>query len=183
MTRYGCHWCNGPLPKRKPGTVGRPAYYCSDTCFHKAAWARRTERALLAEQTIDGVVRAEPERTVRPLTWWVAQAEAIAETCAKCDGPVRGQYIPPTQSTMNECAVVAHCQLCGSERVLIAGHGGTPYAPAPVLTDEERAAAERRSALGRHAVGYRVYRPPRVAGGQGKTRDNLQRWKERDAQR
>lgn len=68
----------------------------------------------------------ESLRDPQPMTWWVAQADEIMERCQKCDGPVEGVYVPPTQSTLGECAVVAHCRICGRERVVITGRGGVP---------------------------------------------------------
>ena len=62
-------------------------------------------------------------------SWWVAQADQVRETCAKCEGPVEGAYAPPTPATHGECAVVAHCRLCGAERMVLCGRGGIPYEP------------------------------------------------------
>ena len=136
-----------------------------------------------AEGQIDAVVHAEPTPNVRPLVWWIAQAELITETCAKCEGPMTGQYITPTQGTMGECAVVANCRICGTERVVIAGRGGIPYSDADLAAarGHQEPPTPARSTVWRRA--QKVYRPPRVAGGQGKTRDNKLRWRERDAQR
>ena len=62
-----------------------------------------------------------------PLGWWIAQANAIRETCERCEGPVEGVYVAPTKETMGECAVVAHCRICGRERMVTAGRNGIPY--------------------------------------------------------
>ena len=69
-----------------------------------------------------------PPQTPKSLTWWVAQAMGVMEQCVKCEGLVEGIYVPATRETMGECAVVAHCRICGWERVVLAGHGGVPYA-------------------------------------------------------
>ena len=163
---------------------GRHPRYCSSTCRGAATWARHRERQAQDDiARLDAAFAAEAPREVRPFSWWVTQAEAITETCPKCEGPVEGVYVPPSQANMGECAVVAHCRICGSERMVIAGRAGVPYGTEPVLTPTEQAVQQERSRRGRYAVRQRAWRPPRVAGGQGKTRDNKGRWKERDAQR
>lgn len=70
--------------------------------------------------------RRDPPIVPKPFSWWVAQADAITETCAKCEGPMEGVYVPPSQGNMEECAIVAHCR-CGVERMILAGRGGVPY--------------------------------------------------------
>ncbi len=177
----GCQQPFTPTPHTAP--QGRKMRYCSLGCSRKAAAARRTARLYREDMArLDGVAPETSHR--RSMAWWIAQADQITGSCAKCEGLIVGAYIPPTQETMGECAVVAHCRLCGAERLVIAGRGGVPYdMTTPVLSEAERIAQEQRSALGRAAVMHRVFRPPRVAGGQGKTRDNKDRWRERDARR
>ena len=72
------------------------------------------------------VIVRPPPRVPKPFSWWVAQADQVSETCAKCEGAMEGVYVPPTQETMGECAVIAHCR-CGIERVVIAGRDRVPY--------------------------------------------------------
>ena len=63
----------------------------------------------------------------QPFIWWVAQANQVTGTCEKCEGPIEGVYVPPTQGSEYECAVVAHCRVCGQERMILAGSAGVPY--------------------------------------------------------
>ena len=68
-----------------------------------------------------------PPPAPKPVTWWVAQAMGIVETCERCEGPVEGVYVAPTMATQGECAVVAHCRICGRERMVLSGRMGVPY--------------------------------------------------------
>lgn len=64
---------------------------------------------------------------------------------------------------MGECAVVAHCRVCGAERMVIAGRGGMPYGESPAeMTTEARAKAAALSEKGRQAALKRKWRPARV---------------------
>mgnify|MGYP001580033488 CR=1 FL=1 len=128
---------------------------------------------MAAEERIDHTVT--PPVVAQSFSWWVAQADAVTATCAKCEGAMDGVYVPPTQATMGECAVVAHCRMCGAELMVIAGRAGVPYSQ----SDLDAARAHRPSPDPARSTVYRrrmkVYRPARVAGGQGKTRKSQRR--------
>ncbi len=88
---------------------------------------RRERKDAQGIARLDRAILQERRMEARPFSWWVAQADAMMERCVKCEGPVEGVYVPPTQATMGECAVVAHCRICGAERMVLAGRGGVPY--------------------------------------------------------
>ena len=115
-----CTWCKSIMdpPQHR--------LYCSPTCRANARYDRRWEKP-------EGPREPVPE--AQPFSWWVAQANEVDTRCPRCDGPVHGIYIPPTAATVGECAVVAHCRLCGREHVLIVGRAGVPYTQQGVSTD------------------------------------------------
>ena len=132
-TDLHCLVCHAPLTFKRHS--GRPPQYCDKLACRRIQ--RRERDRAYDERRKAGLVRSPHESPERPLTpqappqpvsWWVAQAEAIRETCSVCEGPVEGVYVAPTQGTVGECAVVAHCRMCGRERVIIAGRMGVPYA-------------------------------------------------------
>ncbi len=128
-----CKWCGEAFTIARSN--GRPREYCQAAeCQYqmKLAWTRRYRQRIK-----NGYVPRErgklypvvftPPLIPKPITWWVAQAMGIVETCKACEGPVEGVYVAPTVETMGECAVVAHCRTCGRERMVLAGRGGVPY--------------------------------------------------------
>lgn len=138
---------------------GRPTEYCFRVVCRKAmklAWGMRYRERIKAgyvpkEFAPRVKVVPPPAPTPKPSPWWVAQAEAIRETCERCEGPVEGVYIPPTRETANECAVVAHCRLCGRERMVLSGMAGTPYEDQtrePLKGPKRRAGMARRAPVG-----------------------------------
>jgi hypothetical protein len=115
---------------------GRPREFCyRPKCRYamKLAWGRSYRRRIARgehvpkERLVMTVPTLPPPPPPKPVTWWVAQAMGIVETCRACEGPVEGIYIAPTTETKGECAVVAHCRLCGRERMVLAGRAGVPY--------------------------------------------------------
>src|SRR3990167_468007 len=127
-----CLICRAPLPP--PVRInGRPREYCSRACRRiqarrkDYAYRQRVKLGLTVPREGSTEPRPKPQPS-QPVSWWVAQAEAIRETCRVCEGPVEGVYVAPTQGTVGECAGVAHCRMCGRERVIIAGRMGVPYA-------------------------------------------------------
>jgi uncharacterized OB-fold protein len=67
------------------------------------------------------------QKEPRGYEWWDTEAKKLnGGKCSKCGGLLMGMYIPPSRETMNECAVVEHCRICGSERVAISGRNGVP---------------------------------------------------------
>ena len=79
------------------------------------------------EHTAKVQVRRVIQPKPRSYSWWDAQAHALAGgTCPKCKGLTFGQYVPPTRATVNECAVIEHCRICGWERVVLQGRSGVP---------------------------------------------------------
>ena len=179
--------CQGPrcciilaTPRGHRGP-GRSRDYCSKSCARAAAAQRTAQRRAQREGEIFAALPPTPSLIPKPLVWWVAQAMGIMERCIKCEGPVEGTYVSATPETMGECAVVAHCRLCGRERVVITGRGGVPYS----LDELEAARAHRtpsKTTLWRraHPGPTKAYRPARVAGGQGKTRAKRQERDEHD---
>ena len=132
-SRTTCTVCERPLPPPIRGS-GRPREICSPTCYlayRRVIDRRHRARAKSGEGAIAPWRRGPVERTPlpvpQPFSWWVAQAEAVEGVCAKCEGPLVGVYVPPTRATVNECAVVAHCRVCGGERLVLAGCAGVPY--------------------------------------------------------
>ena len=129
MTTPHCRICSGPLPPPKRNN-GRPREFCSPKCqriaqrTRDAEYRRRVKLGLIEPRRV--IVERAPEIPPRPFSWWVAQTEEIAGTCAKCEGPIVGVYVPPTRATVNECAVVAHCRICGNERMILSGMAGVP---------------------------------------------------------
>ena len=85
----------------------------------------------------DEIIWRQDTKPPRPFSWWVAQADCIGGACPKCSGPTHGQYLPPSRHTMNECAVVEHCRICGWEHAVITGMSGRPY-DTPVTPREVR---------------------------------------------
>ena len=120
----------------QPMLAGPLAHYCYRVecrVAMKRDWSVRYRRRIKEGHTPREqaprrleIVRA-PAPPPKPVTWWVAQAMGVMERCVKCDGPVEGVYVAPTQGTQGECAVVAHCRMCGAERMVLAGRGGVPY--------------------------------------------------------
>ena len=71
---------------------------------------------------------------VKPMSveWWVGQSRLHdGGSCPKCGGPTAGHYIPPSRGTMNECAAVEKCRICGWEHVHLTGMSGIPYQTQP----------------------------------------------------
>ena len=118
-------------------TNGRPREYCDRLPCQREmrlTWGREYRQRLKEGYTPtqrrsrpDDLLPRAPEPSPKPVTWWVAQAMGIVETCEKCEGPVEGVYVAPTMATQGECAVVAHCRLCGRERMVLSGRMGVPY--------------------------------------------------------
>ena len=130
-----CVFCKDPLPQefihRK---LGRPRKWCAklECC---RLWKRKTQKTyqdrlraglVIPRKNHDEYAPREPPIPPKPLSWWLAQALSVEGACPKCAEPVEGVYVSPTQATMGECAVVAHCR-CGWERMVVAGRGGMPY--------------------------------------------------------
>ena len=137
MAPIACMICGNPVTTQQNN--GRPRKICARrACSHALrqqydkAYRGRLKARLTKVYTCavdDWALPRDTPPVVQPFSWWVAQAAVIRETCRKCEGPVEGGYVPPTKETMGECAVVAHCRLCGAERMVIAGRGGAPYTP------------------------------------------------------
>ena len=127
-----CLVCQAPLTVKR--YTGRPPRYCEGRECRRIQ--RQARDRAYHERRKAGLVQSPhdtPDRPLAPLAppqqvdWWAAQADAIEETCQVCQGPVFGVYVAPTRDTFGECAVVAHCRICGRERVVIAGRMGVPY--------------------------------------------------------
>ena len=136
-------------------------------CYRKAcryamklAWGVRYRQRIASGEHVPNEQREKRTPTVRPpeivpkpFSWWVAQADAVTETCTKCEGPMEGVYVPPSQGNMGECAIVAHCR-CGVERMILAGRGGVPYEDQirgevrPPQVKARRVGTSRRAAQG-----------------------------------
>jgi len=112
---------------------GRPRQYCSDACRRAMArkadqeYRDRRKRGELAPPSERVEIIREPQRPVMSVAWWSEQANKIDEICKACHGPVFGVYVAPTKETVGECAVVAHCRICGREWMIISGRMGVPY--------------------------------------------------------
>ncbi len=128
-----CRWCL-ELFADTEGRMGRPKRYCSDACKQRAKEDRRhavNEQA--DEAKINALIAQDPPSAVRPFSWWVAQACNVGGRCPKCDGLTEGRYVSATQETLNECAVVEHCVICGWEHPVLTGQGGVPYTIQPTI--------------------------------------------------
>ena len=127
-----CLFCEQIVPQRPPeeDPRGRLKRYCDRICQNRQAKKLSRERKLARDERKVELLVSRPtpeERRKKPLDWWVSQAHQVSGRCQVCEGPIEGMYIPPTVETQGECAVVAHCRVCGRERMLLAGRNQVPY--------------------------------------------------------
>ena len=147
-----CPRCTHPI-KNQPGPQGqgRPKRFCSDACAKRASADRQRQRRAAVQEArldrLDRLVGGRGPAPAQPLPWWLAQALQLdGGECPKCSGVTRGVYVPPTTATLNECAVVEHCPLCGWEHPVLCGAAGVPFtdplpprgAKAPIGRAKER---------------------------------------------
>ena len=127
-----CIFCGQLVPQRsrEEDPRGRLKRYCSRSCKSKQARVLSQQRKEARRERAVELLVSRPtleERRKKPLDWWVSQAHQVSGRCQVCEGPIEGMYIPPTVETQGECAVVAHCRVCGRERMLLAGRNQVPY--------------------------------------------------------
>src|SRR3990167_868174 len=128
-----CPRCTHPIQNQPgPQGQGRPKRVCSDACAKRASADRQRQRRAAVQgarpERLDRLVGGAGPAQAQPLPWWLAQALQLdGGECPKCSGVTQGGYVPPTTATLNECAVVEHCQLCGWEHPVLCGAAGGPF--------------------------------------------------------